>query len=545
MSGTDLESVRGVRETIRRIERIRFENPAEVLALCQEILERVSEEENPELAGLAHFYRGDALYTLTDTDGCFASLQEAIRALTAAGSWEKLGESLNMLGMLFEHRGDYSTALDYYRRGLELLQAHGELCTLGVLLNENCSELCDRTGNLEEARRRALISLEYCFRICDHPQYLRLAGAVMSEIVLLDIRLGRMEQARGMLGDLDALHAGAAGRMVRCDPPEGEVALDEEIVRTLAFAAFGEEQKEQEHLGRAMRLFHSCTYRVDYFWNILHLLQYLQQRERREEMEEILEVLEADLDGKGFPDMQARVSRFRILCDEARGERDRALSEVHRYVAFLDRQREQEYRTLGMLMQVQNSLRDSEQSNAFWLRRAMTDPLTGLPNRGSYDAHTEQLLEKCLSLQRRFAVEMLDIDHFKAVNDSYGHRTGDACLCLLAAVLAEEEEEGRVLPFRYGGDEFAILYIGMSDAQICVTAGRIRRELRDQLEGTPLPAFTISQGIASAVPDRFNRIWDFASTADRNLYRVKHRGGNDVLLTGLMSFENLPDRGER
>lgn len=155
-----------------------------------------------------------------------------------------------------------------------------------------------------------------------------------------------------------------------------------------------------------------------------------------------------------------------------------------------------------------------------------TDPLTGLANR----RHLELEGEKLLSLSQRHreytAVLMLDLDHFKRCNDTYGHEVGDQVLMHVAGILRSTTRPYDLL-VRYGGEEFLLL-MPMTDPQESVTAAE---RLREQLERYPLEVngqpLVVTASIGLYV-DRFTDLHLAISLADTALYRAKTQGRNRV-----------------
>ncbi|MBP1153668.1 MULTISPECIES: GGDEF domain-containing protein [unclassified Paenibacillus] len=119
-----------------------------------------------------------------------------------------------------------------------------------------------------------------------------------------------------------------------------------------------------------------------------------------------------------------------------------------------------------------------------------TDGLTGVPNRRSFDL----TLEKLVSSQTPFSLILLDIDHFKSINDTYGHLIGDEVLQLLAKTLLDLSREAD-LCFRYGGEEFALI-VKSKDMEI---AKHVAERVRTTVEKTNNPTekiITISLGVS-------------------------------------------------
>jgi diguanylate cyclase (GGDEF)-like protein len=150
---------------------------------------------------------------------------------------------------------------------------------------------------------------------------------------------------------------------------------------------------------------------------------------------------------------------------------------------------------------------------------ALTDELTGLPNRRAWDEHFARELNRTRRNDGRVCVAVLDLDHFKAYNDANGHRAGDRLLREASLAWRSQLRGGDVLA-RYGGEEFALLLPGCSADD----AGALIERLR---AATPT-ARTVSAGIAAwnglEAPD------DLIDRADAALYEAKARGRNRAVL---------------
>jgi diguanylate cyclase len=163
-------------------------------------------------------------------------------------------------------------------------------------------------------------------------------------------------------------------------------------------------------------------------------------------------------------------------------------------------------------------------------KEALSDPLTGLANRRAFDLALAQALSTADLDGSNVALLMLDIDHFKAFNDTHGHAMGDNVLRLVAQVLTNHIK-GRDLAARYGGEEYTIILLGADVAAATTVADQIRtllerRPLLNLNTGANLGVITCSIGVA------VHRAGDPAANlierADRALYAAKRSGRNKV-----------------
>jgi diguanylate cyclase (GGDEF)-like protein/PAS domain S-box-containing protein len=158
---------------------------------------------------------------------------------------------------------------------------------------------------------------------------------------------------------------------------------------------------------------------------------------------------------------------------------------------------------------------------------ALTDDLTGLPNRRLFDAALAGRLENLDRYGWQFGLLIVDIDHFKAVNDSHGHAFGDAVLVGVARTLHGAVRGGDVLA-RWGGEEFAVLVESSDDSSLIETAER----LRVLVASSEVRLAGLSKRVRVSVGGALARPKETADSlfarADRALYDAKHAGRNRI-----------------
>lgn len=158
---------------------------------------------------------------------------------------------------------------------------------------------------------------------------------------------------------------------------------------------------------------------------------------------------------------------------------------------------------------------------------AERDPLTGLANRHSLTAFVTEQVMLCRHSGRRFSVIMVDLDHFKEINDSLGHPAGDTVLVGIARLLLSACRDTD-LAGHYGGDEFLVLLPNTGLDFATAIAERIRAGIMDSSRSgnASLPGLSASIGVAETTPADS---WDsLIARADAALYRAKHQGRNCV-----------------
>ena len=163
---------------------------------------------------------------------------------------------------------------------------------------------------------------------------------------------------------------------------------------------------------------------------------------------------------------------------------------------------------------------------------ARLDPLTHVLGRRGFTEAAEHEIQRCLRFHHPLSLIMIDIDHFKTINDTHGHAAGDAVLVSFAQLLVSEVREWDTVG-RLGGEEFAVLLPSSGADQALAVAERMRASVQSAqatVRGQPL-RFTASFGVAEFVPQELT-LDSLLARADAALYEAKHAGRDRVHLAG-------------
>jgi two-component system chemotaxis response regulator CheY len=161
----------------------------------------------------------------------------------------------------------------------------------------------------------------------------------------------------------------------------------------------------------------------------------------------------------------------------------------------------------------------------------LRDPLTGLGNRRALEEDLARLEARVQRYGHRYCLALLDVDHFKAYNDTYGHQAGDRVLQIVAARLRDQARTGDAL-YRYGGEEFLCIFPEQSPGRATIAAERMRSSLEQQAvphTGHGIGVLTLSAGVAMLDPDDTRTADEVLKEADEALYRAKRLGRNRVV----------------
>nr|WP_092070355.1 diguanylate cyclase [Dendrosporobacter quercicolus]NSL48216.1 diguanylate cyclase [Dendrosporobacter quercicolus DSM 1736]SDM09403.1 diguanylate cyclase (GGDEF) domain-containing protein [Dendrosporobacter quercicolus] len=164
---------------------------------------------------------------------------------------------------------------------------------------------------------------------------------------------------------------------------------------------------------------------------------------------------------------------------------------------------------------------------------SVSDALTGIANRRSFDNYLQLEWAKAVRSGKTLAMIMVDIDFFKAYNDTYGHQSGDACVTKVAAILQSGVRRASDLAARYGGEEFAIILPETNTAGAMLLAENLRlsvEQLALEHHRSVYKIVTISLGVAAVAPQLGQPPSMLISRADQALYEAKRQGRNQVKL---------------
>lgn len=173
-------------------------------------------------------------------------------------------------------------------------------------------------------------------------------------------------------------------------------------------------------------------------------------------------------------------------------------------------------------------------------RLARTDCLTGLMNRRTFQEGADLAWRMCRREKQPLSLLMIDVDHFKLYNDTYGHNQGDVCLVQVANTIKAQVHRAGDLVARFGGEEFVVLLpkTSMENAQI------VAERIRAGIEALAIPHkasstaahVTASLGISSTIPVGENNYERLLTLADRALYQAKSNGRNQVACQATYDF---------
>lgn len=177
---------------------------------------------------------------------------------------------------------------------------------------------------------------------------------------------------------------------------------------------------------------------------------------------------------------------------------------------------------------LQSRLSETAESKERFERLSYMDGLTGIYNRRFFDERLLELAEEAAEKGESFHLMMIDCDEFKSVNDVYGHQAGDALLVRLAGILQRFTRDGVDYPFRYGGDEFGVIFTS-ADEEVVV---RVAERIREQFIRVRIGEASLSIGVGQFLPATSVQagVEGLKKRVDEALYAAKDSGKDRVVL---------------
>ena len=182
---------------------------------------------------------------------------------------------------------------------------------------------------------------------------------------------------------------------------------------------------------------------------------------------------------------------------------------------------------------VQERTKELEEANKKLLLLATIDPLTQLANRRDFESHFQEMWALSLRKNLHISIIMCDIDHFKNINDTYGHQAGDAVLKGIAQIIKSSLQRSTDFVARYGGEEFVILMYDSDAEKALEVCQKIQQNIRNRdgyvFQNIKTQPVTMSFGISTTLANKNSDYEDLIKNADIALYKAKDRGRDCIV----------------
>ena len=480
--------------------------------------------------GFAHYYSGEAYYTLNNVEKVLYHISQALGYLEQANAWELVARAYNLTGITSLTIGNAPFAMNYYMQALTCCRKHG-LAVLEHTLLMNMGTLYYNLGEYDRASTYFFDSLHF---FESHPE-------IKDRFFYLAvdyIGLGRCS-----LHNQDLENARKYEQRIReiCGPHMDICNYSYLTFLAALYHASGDAEQRDHCIARIQESLNLQIRIMDYFDDFYEYARLLLEIDDDEQFMCLIRLLdELALQAK-VTNLQRRIRELKIRYHRKSGDMDQYLRETGMY--YEDTMR-MERSNRAMMLQMMDTCRILEEEreeksqivaqNQKLTEKSETDALTGLSNRFRMRRHSEKQFVRAAVEHIPMAVEILDIDYFKQYNDNYGHQKGDVCICMIADQLKRIAQHKGVSVYRYGGDEFVVIYEGLKKEHVKQIAEDLRQGIRSQYVkhafSKSSDIVTISQGICWGYPEAGQDMADFLHAADANLYQVKETSRGGIVL---------------
>lgn len=515
-----------------KIDIIVSDKPEEYMPLCEQLLVCAIEEQSDYLFACAYYYMMLYYVRLNDWVNGISCGLEGLKYQRLSQDIEKAACSFSVLGNVYDSIGDTSKAIDNLLCSIDLASKYN-IHKFHFIAANNISKLFFINTNYERALHYFAEAEKYFHKTYGDEHSL----ASLNSFANLMCNMGNCLISISKLEEANA----CADNLIKYieSTPNGSESYPVFIVNTflanLALAN-GDNNKMNLHLQAALNALETFD---DYINHNIDILMFIDLNILLKNYDDVTKISEHFIntckESNAPFNITSRFMEKRIDCAILLHD-DKAYA--HFSKEFYEDYKQERNRNSEQTLKAENShyeqirLRKRQQ---ILLEKSQHDTLTGLPNRAYLNTYAEETLAKAIQNNTYFGIEILDIDYFKHINDSYGHMEGDRYLKNVAALLKSlTNSDDEIFAARYGGDEFVIVYYNktsedirylMSQLKLNTTSIKLPKE-----SAVGCKHLTLSQGCFNKIAGEGNRLWDYLSIADVALYEIKEKGRNSFLL---------------
>ncbi len=524
-----------VQNWIKDINRGRGVDPRLVMDACAKLETRGLELGDDALIGFACFSRGENYYLLNDMDNFCTQMQKCQEPFERIGEWGYLAVSYNMLGIMAESRGNAPLAMDLYTRANDMCHDYN-LVDMAWMTHMNIGALYLGISEYTSAIAHLQHAYHYMIMHPERDDYYQVLTICYASMGKAHMNLGNYIAAEDFRQkiELDCLsHIGPEDRFV-VNIFEARLALNK-----------GEIAELNKYTAELNRVALSELPLVEYFDDIYDYLQLLMETGNYPRFIECYDIIKPIAKKTGILNIQKRMLALNVRFNQIKGNIEESHKAAMVYVNVCEVMEVENRKMLCSMINIRNDMNRLQRENMefshkaeLFQRKSQTDALTGISNRAGFNDFADRAFDRAYIAGTSFAIEMLDIDYFKQYNDNYGHQEGDKIIRLVAQEMQQLSSRDHIFCARYGGDEFIIIYEGMSKEQVWAASQEMKLRIHSKHimhEHTLIESkvLTISQGVCWGIPKDQEQLSDYLHVADDNLYKVKKAGKNGFLVTGI------------
>jgi diguanylate cyclase (GGDEF)-like protein len=499
-------------------------------------LELAGNDKADDAMGVTYYYISTAFFTADNLQGASKFCDMACAFMVNSDRYEMLSRIYNMNGIIMMLFGNENMAVDYMMTAIDIVREHGKGRITEGNTYSNIATMFTASGGYDAALPLYKKSWEDLNDEDDDDQLFNMIN-IHSWIGICLLQTGKTENIDEHERELDAMIAKAENSGKRY--PEFSVLL----FKTEKVIIMGEDERKDECL-TALDSEAAKAHYSEYYAEYKDYTDILLESGDTDKIEHLTRRLSEMAENERYTDY-AKINIYSMLirCCKKNGDTEAVQKYCDKYYELSMERYKNSYKDLRKTMNAHDQiyrLHKSEQkielANQKLDLEARMDELTGLPNRVGFDRYIHTSFEKIAARDKRFMVEIFDIDSFKSINDTYGHLAGDECLRKIGQCLNALADESGCFAARYGGDEFLVISDGWSMDEVKRFTQRLSEAVRDKNipnEKSGIKKYvTISQGVYFHNSGEGHiGIMDCFARADRALYKAKKHGRNQCKIS--------------
>ncbi len=501
----------------------------ETIKHCVLIEQYALQTEDIWLLGFAYYYMAETYYGLNDIEKLFMYMTKALGYLETTSQWELAARAYNLLGITSMNRGNAPFAMEYYLNGLTYSSKY-EYYDLQIILTANIASLYMNVNEFSEATRYLEQGYQVIKTHANIPEYYPF-------LCVIETGLAKCYMKRELL-DSAWEHLLVAEK--ECLPRLEQVDLIYVKALEARLCNAGSDEKgRDEATDIVIGMIENNFALLDYFDEFYEFAEMLLDAEKEEPFWKVMEILEELTTQAKVVNLQRKLLSLKIKYYKAVGDPSGYLQAAGLFYELSEVIEKENQFMVTTMLRLRHNLdkekqmrREAERENMVLHKQSETDALTGLSNRFRLNNAAEEVFIDALDNGKSLAIEILDIDFFKGFNDKYGHQTGDDCLSAVSKQIKELESYEGVYGFRYGGDEFIIIYEGYTVENVKNLTEHLKKEVANVrlkgANGEDVQQITLSQGVCWCMPKSTDKVWDYLHQADDELYKVKMNNRNGI-----------------
>lgn len=499
------------------------------IGICNRLVRAAKRLDDNNLMGYAYYYLADAYYLLsTDYRKFNQNLLKAIEYLQAEGDKEHLARCYNLLGIDSLNHGNSEMALDFFMRGIKYCEDLPDSAIPGFM-EFNIGHIYYTCDDMKSALSYVRSAYKHIRRNRRESLYYR--NILFCHLMQIGcyIKLGKRDSVLKCLESIRKLSQSPNFN----EEIMGSIPVLDTKMRACHF--LGDKEGVDKCFNALNEMIRNNNFSLDDMEDVFNTARFYLSIGRVEDAIRIARYTENSLADLNISNIRLNHARLRCEIYQMTNDskaRQAALEDFFRYTQEFEKEKMESYKFFARMRE---RLARIEKENNMLQKKAQTDELTGLGNRYGLNQFADHAFEKAYGRGRHLAVELLDVDNFKAFNDTYGHQVGDLCLKHIAGAIKQLcDSRSGIHGFRYGGDEFVVIYENMKDDRILECARGLREKVADIPDEIKKyigdKKVSISQGIRNSVPQETSKLWDYMYAADNALYDVKKSKKGEIAL---------------